>query len=74
MVYIEFKLLRDMQNLNNFVMELILTYFFLTSARYFRGVSEPRRSGNLSVGGDERVRNNRKDPVGLRKEYIYYIF
>jgi len=44
-----------------------LTYFFLTSARYFQGVLATRRAGNLTAGGDERCEDNRKDPFGLEK-------
>ncbi len=54
--------------------ELVLTYFFLTSARYFRGVFATPGAGNLTVGGDERGENNRKDPLRLRKELTISLF
>jgi len=51
-----------------------LIYFFLTSARYFRGVFAIRRAGNLTAGGDARGENNRKDPLRLRKESTISLF
>lgn len=37
--------------------ELVLTYFFFTSAKYFQGVFATRRTGNITVGGDGRGEN-----------------